>query len=563
MIVMADDIFKRHVARLRSSLAAHSPDTICDFVTEHTYLNGKKFSFEGHAYQREILEDPAQTIIIAKSAQLGISEMSARLALARCALVDGFNTIYTLPSASAAGNFMSTRISPIVDSSPYLKELVSKDVDNNSIKRFSNSYLYLKGCQVDRQAISVPADLLICDEVNNSDQDVLTLFESRLIHSKYAQRVFLSTPSIPNYGIDRMFKQSKRKYNLCKCSKCREWFIPDYHEHVVVPGFDDELDKITKAHFARPDFKWMDAYVSCPKCGSAVDMPNAKRNWVVENPDDAFIDSGYQVSPFDCPDIIKPSALIKSSVAYDRPVDFYNQRLGKSLEDKETALSLSDLENAIIKDHPGGALSYVMGLDMGMVCWAIVCAVLPDQTMIIVKAEGIPLHRVVERTVELQRQYKLRMTVVDRGPMTEAVYQIQQRVRNSFAAIFIQSKGIDLFKTIDREANNEKGVEDMRQVNVAKDACMDVLMSQVRIGKVLKVSDDSDRDWITHMMDNKRVQMFKNGELIFTWVKTMKVDHLHMSLVYAMVASRMLGVATGFSGGRLPMLSTFRMTQNR
>ncbi len=286
---MADDIFNRHISRLRSSLAAHSPDTICDFITQHTYLNGKKFSFEGHEYQKQILEDPAPTIIIAKSAQLGISEMSARLALARAALIDGFSTIYTLPSATAAQNFMQTRINPVIDGSPYLKEIVSKDVDNTSIKRLSNSYLYLKGCQVDRQAISVPADLLITDEVNNSDQDVLTLFESRLIHSKYAMRVFLSTPSIPNFGIDRMFKQSKRKFNMAQCHKCNEWFIPDYHEHVKVPGFDDDLDKITKAHFADPSFLWMQSYVGCPKCGCEMDMAHAKREWVVENPDDAFI----------------------------------------------------------------------------------------------------------------------------------------------------------------------------------------------------------------------------------------------------------------------------------
>ena len=85
--MMSSETFKRHISRLRSSLAAHSPDTICDFITQHTYLNGQKFSFAGHEYQQEILNDPAQTIIITKSAQLGISEMSARLALARCALI--------------------------------------------------------------------------------------------------------------------------------------------------------------------------------------------------------------------------------------------------------------------------------------------------------------------------------------------------------------------------------------------------------------------------------------------------------------------------------------------
>lgn len=556
---MSDEIFKRHISRLRSSLAAHSPDTICDFITQHTYLNGKKFNFDGHDYQKKILEDPAQTVVIVKSAQLGISEMSARLALARCALIDGFNCIYTLPSASAAGNFMQTRISPVVDGSPYLRELVSKDVDNNSIKRFSNSHIFLKGCQVDRQAISVPADLLICDEVNNSDQDVLTLFESRLIHSKYAQRVFLSTPSIPNFGIDRMFKQSKRKYNLCQCEKCNEWFIPDYYEHVKVPGFDEDLSKITKAHFAKPDFLWMNAHISCPKCGSKVDMPSAKRDWVTENPDDAFIDSGYQIQPFDCPTIITPAALVKASVMYERPVDWHNQRLGKSLEDRETSLAVDELEAALIHDYPGGAMSYVMGLDMGSTCWAIVAAVLPDQTMIIVRCEAIPLHTVVTRAHELQQQYKIRMMVIDRGPMTEACYQIQQKVRNSFAAVFVQSKGIDLFKVTDREGNSDKGVEDMRQVNIAKDAVMDVMVALIRGGQILKVSDDQDRTWITHMTDNKRIQMFKNGEMVFTWVKTMKVDHYHMALVYAMVASRMLGVSSGYTGGRLPLLSTFKV----
>ena len=106
-------------------------------------------------------------------------------------------------------------------------------------------------------------------------------------------------------------------------------------------------------------------------------MPNAKRQWVIENPDDAFVDSGYQVSPFDCPTIIKPSALVKASVAYDRLVDFYNQRLGKSLVDRETSLARDELVNATVSGYPSGSLSYVMGLDMGNTCWALVCAVLP------------------------------------------------------------------------------------------------------------------------------------------------------------------------------------------
>lgn len=556
---MSDDAFARHMSRLKASLSAHSADTICDFITEHTYLKGKKFSFEGHEYQKEILQDPASTIVISKGAQLGISEMSSRLALARCALIDGFSVIYTLPSATAAGAFMQSRISPVVESSPYLKELISKEVDNVSVKRFAESWLYLKGCNKDTQALSVPCDLLICDETDNSDQEVMTLFDSRLIASKYQMRVFLSTPSIPQYGISLMFEQSKRKFQMCKCNKCNHWFIPDYHEHVKVPGYDGDLDKITKAHFAKANFRWMDSYVACPKCKSKVELAESKRQWVVENPNDAFIDSGYQISPFDCTNV-KPSAIVRSSVNYTRLKDFYNQRLGKSLEDRETSLALSELKDATISEMPGGVHSYVMGLDMGTTCWAVICAVLPNQTLIIVKIEAIPVHEVVSRSAALQQRYRIRMLVVDRGPLTEAVYQIQQNIRNSFAAVFVMSKGIELFHVKNVEQDNDKGVEGMRQVNIAKDACMDVVMSLVRAGSIMKVSDSMNDTWYTHMMDNKRIQMFKNGELVYTWVKTLKVDHSHMGLLYALVASRILGVSDDY-GTALPLLSSFQVRQ--
>ena len=554
--------FRQHVSRLRSSLSAHSPDSICEFITEHTYLRGKKFSFEGHEYQEEILRDPSRNIVITKSAQIGISEMSARLAVARAVLINGFSTIYTLPSASAAQSFMKTRISPIVDSSPYLKELVSLDVDNSSVKRFGDSYVYLKGCQVDRQAISTPADMVIFDEQDNSDQDVMTLFESRIIHSPYKMTVKLSTPTIPGYGISKAFDTSKRKFNFAKCPCCSEWFYPEYYAHIKIPGYAGKLEEITRRDFASPKFKWNDAYLSCPKCGSAVDLRLSKRNWVVENPDDAFFDSGYRVSPFDNPAAVTPADQVKASVTFTRPQDFVNQRLGLPMADSETALALEELERAIISEYPGGGFSYVMGLDMGNTCWCTVGAVFPDSSIIIVKVEPIPVHRVVSRVQELVRQFRIRMMVVDRGPLTEAVYQIQQVVRNSFAAVFVQSKGIDLFKVTDREANPDKGVEDMRQVNIAKDSLMDLMMSMVRLGQIKKVSDEHDRAWQDHMMDNKRIKAFKNGEMVYTWVKTAGEDHSAMALVYLIVASRILGVAAG-STVRLPLATSFKLAPTK
>lgn len=553
---MSDGIFQRHVARLKSSLSAHSQDTICDFITEHTYLRGEKFSFVGREYQKKILEDKSQDIVILKSAQIGISEMSARLALARSVLVNGFSTIYTLPSALDGQRFMKTRVDPVIDSSPYLSELVSKEVDNSAVKRFGDSYLYLRGAQVDRQAISIPADLLVVDEVDNSNQDVITLYESRLIASPYALTIKLSTPTVPGYGIDRMYKQSRRHVNMCKCNHCGERFYPTYYEHVRVPGFDGELDDITRNHFANPNFRWAEAFVACPKCGKEPDLGPEHREWVIENPDEAFLAAGYRISPFDCPGVIKPSALVKASVSYARKQDFANQRLGIPLEDKEASLTKDELEKVLIRERPGSIFSYVLGLDMGATCWATVMAVLPDNTLIIVHTEGIPLFRVIERRRELAAQFRIRMTVVDHGPYTETVWRMQQESVNVFAGVYVRSKTTDLYKVKEVEEDKDKGIEALQQVNIARDKVFDLIMLMLRSGQIIKVMDANDETWKDHLTDMKRVREFVGDEMVFTWVKVSGNDHLHHSLLYAFVASRMLGVSTG-SSARLPLISTF------
>ena len=560
---LEDPMFKRHMGRLRSSLAAHSHDTITDFITTHTYMRGKPFSFDGHEYQKKILEDKSQNLVIIKSAQMGISEMSARMALARSVLIDGFSTIYTLPAASAAANFMKTRIDPVIDGSPYLSEMVNNDVDNIAVKRFGkNSYLYLKGAQVDRQAISVPADMLIYDEVDNSDQNVLTLYESRIIHSPYKLTVKLSTPTVPNYGIDLAYKESRRHVNMCKCNHCNHWFYPDYYRHVKIPDFNQELDTLTRTHFGNPSFRWAEAYVACEKCGREVDLMPEYREWVIENPGDAFPAAGYRISPFDCPTIIKPSELVKSSVEFNRPQDFSNQRLGIPMEDKESTLGRDELDRCIISQSSGGGFNRVMGLDMGMTCWCHIADVLPDNTLVLIHTEGIPLSRVIERRRELKQQYRVRMTVVDHGPYTETVYRMQAEDSNLFAGIYSTAKAIDLFKVKLVEEDKEKGKEAAKNVHINRNKGFDLRMGMVRSGQILKVSDTNDEVWKVHLTDQKRVRAFHQDELMFVWQKTKGEDHLDHALLYTIIASKLVSTASG-SNVTLPLLNTFSTARSR
>ena len=107
-------------------------------------------------------------------------------------------------------------------------------------------------------------------------------------------------------------------------------------------------------------------------------------------------------------------------------------------------------------------------------------------------------------------------------------------------------------------ADKGKGKETLRQVNIARDKGFDILMLMLRGGNVLKVSDEFDGEWMDHLTDMKRIREYRNEELVFTWTKMTGNDHMHHSLLYCLIASRMLGVASG-SHVSLPLVSSFKV----
>jgi hypothetical protein len=163
------------------------------------------------------------------------------MALALCGVIRGYTVAYTLPTAGFAATFMKTRVDPVIQNSPYLKDMLSGELDNTEVKKLGDSFLYLRGAQSSNAPISVPCDHLIHDEVDFSDPEVLSQYQSRLTHSKYKRKTKLSTPTLPDRGIDYEFQRSRRKFNFVKCSCCSQYFLPDYFKHVRVPGFTGDL----------------------------------------------------------------------------------------------------------------------------------------------------------------------------------------------------------------------------------------------------------------------------------------------------------------------------------
>lgn len=556
-------LFKNHMQRLRAGISQASAITETSrWISENTYIKGRPYSYEGHEYQQRILDSHAQEWVVRKCSQIGISELAVRKALALCGMIKNFTVIYTLPTATFAATMAKTRVNPVIQESPYLKELVT-DLDNVEVKQLGTSYLYLKGAASSNAPISIPADALFHDELDFSDPLVISQYQSRITHSPYRMKGKLSTPTLPGKGIDFEFQRSRRHFMFVKCSGCNHQFVPDYYEHVQIPGFTGDLHDITKRSLH--EYNYQNAVVACPKCGKQPDLGPGYREWVCENIDENHVAEGFQVSPFDAPRVITPGYLIESSTQYTNVADFVNFNLGLPYFSQESVLSPEEVQGTILQSRFEGSMSYVMGIDLGKVCHIVVASSSWDGAMQVVHAEKVPLQLLRDRYKELRAQFRVRVSVIDSLPYTDTVMALQTMDQNLWASVYVNTKGVELFTVKKRDEDDESGLQQLRQISVARDRTFDALMAFLRSGQFSKVTCEHDKEFVEHCTDMRRVKDWnmRNQVIEFRWIKSEAgEDHFWFALSYAYLAKSILGTATG-SNIALPLISTFKVDNKR
>jgi hypothetical protein len=521
-----------------------STDNVGKWIEKNTYIDGGNFSFLGHEYQEKILSSRKPEQYIKKCSQLGISELFARVALSLSYMIPNFSTIYTLPTSNFAAKFSKTRLDPVIQSSPLLSAALDPNTNSGELKKIGTSYIYINGTFTQGSAISVPAHMLIHDEVDFSDQDALTSYQSRLTHSPYKWRKNISTPTLPDYGIDEDFKASSRHVNFCKCNHCGEQFIPDYRKHIVVPGYNGDIMALDKVRL--PKTRWMEAFLACPRCGKNPDLSPAHREWVVENPDEQHNADGFQISPFDAPSFISVQNLMHSRTRYNRPADFVNFGLGQCDSDELNGIQKSDIDFMEMM-YAGQMMGKVLGVDMGTTCHVAECGIDAGSSLqvdglhkIDYRQFGDEFHKIVQRTRPIA-------IVMDSQPYTETVVRCQRIYFNLYGSVYVNAKGLRAFSLEDEEENKREALLDERQVNVNRNLAFDFLMEDIRAGCVGLNPDlpkEDREEFSLHLRDMRRIITVENkiapDQQRFIWVKSKnKVDHFHHSLLYAWVAARL------------------------
>lgn len=540
-----DPLFAEHFERLKAAtLAGLTLDSLPEWIQKNTFLRGKPFSFVDHEYQLQILRDQSREKNIRKCSQVGISELAVRMALGVVNVLEGSTLIYTLPTSTFAKKFVKTRVDPVISTSPTIKRSLNITADNTELKQFNESFLYFNGTVGAAAPISVPADALTHDELDFSDPQVVSNYQSRLSHSAYKIKTKFSTPTVEGYGISEEFAHSRRFWNFVKCDHCNHQFIPDYFKHVRVPGYTGEMREIRKDNIHTIPFRG--AFIECPSCGKQPSLQVQHREWVLENNTESWEAAGYQIQPFDAPNIVSCGDIILSSTTYDRYVDFINFGLGLPAEDKESTLTREELLACFVTGESPGFWTHVCGYDMGLICHIVIAGVDHRGNMMVVRTERVPLSQFERRKAELCAQYRISLGVMDSQPYADTLMREQAKDTNLYGAVYVDSKNLLPFEVKKQEEEKKEGDLEVRQVNINRNRAFDSLMTFIRRRGLLVLEDENKELFIKHCQDMKRVKDWTSDkEISFVWRKSASGDdHFHHALLYCSVAAQMRGVGS-------------------
>jgi len=311
---------RNRVSELARPSTRATSEPLADWALHRVRLDGKPFRFDGHEYLRAIYDDTAPHIVLSKAAQIGGTTWAILKAFHACVM--GLNVMYFFPTRTDVLEFSKSRVGPLLADNAFLSRLM-KDTDTAGLKRIDSAYLYLRGMQSTVGMKSVPADMLVFDELDEATPGAKSMAKERLAHSDYKRVVELSNPSLPDYGIDEAFQLSDQRHWTIRCDGCGMWTALDkefptklgQEVRIIRQGEDGTL------------------YRACPKCEDELDLDAGE--WVADYPDRDT--HGYRISQL-FSSKVDPGEILLEYRRTRFPERFYNLKIGLAWADIQNRL---------------------------------------------------------------------------------------------------------------------------------------------------------------------------------------------------------------------------------
>ena len=330
-----------------------------------TTFTSAKSPFKHRPWQQGILDDNSPDKIVQKSRQLGISEVGLTESLFFLSINERTKLIYTFPRDTQVRDYSSTRVTPALNDSEYMKTLLAGDINNVALKRFANdSWLFLRSAWGSELGEGVDADCLMIDEYDRSREGVEYAFRESLKSSKYGLLRRWSTPTIPGRGINQLYDTSDQKRYVWKCEHCGEKQYLTFDENII------QVKDVNTIAKEVPDGAYI---IGCKKCKRELNRWSTGE-WVPfrENKDI----SGYLITQIDAV-WISADDIMRRSFNYPSKQLFYNYVLGNSYANTGLTIVDSDILDSIRLSAPISSRTQshdriIAGIDWGGTNWMLI-----------------------------------------------------------------------------------------------------------------------------------------------------------------------------------------------
>ena len=343
----------------------------CSRWAEHRRVMGAPFpgpyGFKHHPWCREIHNSKAAFTVAMKAAQLGITEAGINRAFFTLDQLKR-DVLYVLPTTLNASDFSKARFATALKLSPYLKSLF---VDTNTVglKSTGTNVLYIRGSRGDSNLKSIPVSELVLDELDEMDTHAIWLALERLSGQIEKHVLAISTPTVPKYGIHKLYLTSTQEHFTFKCPHCGRW------TELVWPDCVEIIGETVS------DPRCNESFIKCKDCGHKLEH-KAKPEFLAGG---IWQPTDLQANPeesrgFYCNQLysstISPSELV---IAHFRGLgdeaantEFHNSKLGLPFIGEGAQVS-DEMLDAAVRKHTindrrpevGGMRCITMGVDQG------------------------------------------------------------------------------------------------------------------------------------------------------------------------------------------------------
>lgn len=504
------------------------------WITEKGIVNekGRKIDLgpdSPYFFLRDLYRDRSDEIAVQKPSQAGVSTW-AILSEIHDGRYWGINQIHTLPTKTDVEKFVPSKVNEIINRNPAIKAGMSKkEVDAVAQKQFGMGFLYFKGTVSESDTLMLTSDRNTYDELDKSDMKQIASFGSRQEgEASLKQKRYISTPTIPEYGINKVFLESDQKHWRFKCGHC---------------GFEQHMEWPANISMERG------CYV-CQRCDRTIEpwmirlgYDGKGNGWKAKYPGRKI--SGYHITQMIVP-WITPGELIATyndAVAGRNEMTleyFHNHKLGLPYVSAESRISSNlILSNLTTRDHT--EQNSCMGVDVQERELYVMIGT-EEGVFGILRLQDTPEKGKWERWAELMEVYDVRYCVIDGGykpnEVMEAAKQFPGRVWvNRYKD---DPKKAKIVRFADDDFKGKQlDFEQEIQVLTERDRMIDYVLQVLKVGEIrffYGAHDEAIKMLIAHVSTTyARTVSDRLGLNSREWVSTGKDDLLH-ALVYYVIA---------------------------